>query len=300
MYAIVGATGNTGKVIAETLLGRGKKVRAIGRDASRLASLTQKGAEAFVADVTDAAALTKAFTGAEAVYVMVPPNIGAADVSAYSEKVSDASTAAIEKAGVNHAVLLSSFGADKSSGTGPIVGLHRFEKKLNAINGLNVLCLRAGYFMENLLPQAQVIKMLGMMGGPVAPDCAVSMIATRDIGAAAAEALLSLNFKGKQTRELLGQRDVSYREAARLIGQAIGKPDLAYSQLPDAQLKPALMQMGMSASMTDLLLEMAGAINTGYVAPLEKRSASNSTPTSIEQFIADVFVPLYSGKAAGA
>lgn len=300
MYAIIGATGNTGKVIAETLLGKGRKVRAIGRDANRLANLTQKGAEAFVADATDAAALTKAFTGAEAVYVMVPPNIGAADVSGYEGSVSDAAAAAIEKAGVSHAVLLSSVGADKSSGTGPIVGLHRFEKKLNAISRLNALCLRAGYFMENLLPQAQVIKMLGMMGGPVTPDLAVSMIATRDIGAAAAEALLSLNFKGKQTRELLGQRDVSYREAARIIGQAIGKADLAYAQLPDEQLKPALMQMGMSAGMTDLLLEMAGAMNSGHVVALEKRSAANTTPTSIEQFISGVFVPLYSGKAVGA
>lgn len=300
MYAIVGATGNTGKVIAETLLGKGRKVRAIGRDASRLANLTQKGAEAFVADATDAGALTRAFTGAEAVYVMVPPNISAADVSGYQGSVSDAAAAAIEKAGVSHAVLLSSIGADKPSGTGPILGLHHFETKLNAIGGLNVLCLRAGYFMENILPQTQVIKMLNMMGGPVSPDRAVPMIATRDIGSGAAEALLSLNFKGKQTRELLGRRDVTYREAASLIGPAIGKPELTYVQMPDAQLRPALMQMGMSASMTDLLLEMSAAINSGHVAALEKRTAENTTPTSIEQFISSVFVPLYSGKAAGA
>ena len=73
MYAITGATGNTGSVIAAKLLGRGEKVRVIGRDAGRLEGLVQKGAEAFVADVTDAAALTKAFTGAKAVYAMIPP-----------------------------------------------------------------------------------------------------------------------------------------------------------------------------------------------------------------------------------
>jgi uncharacterized protein YbjT (DUF2867 family) len=83
MYAITGATGNTGSAIAAKLLARGEKVRVIGRDASRLAGFVQKGAEAFVADVTDAAALTKAFTCAKAVYAMIPPNVAAPDVSAY-------------------------------------------------------------------------------------------------------------------------------------------------------------------------------------------------------------------------
>lgn len=298
MHAIVGATGNTGKVIVEALVERGRKVRAIGRDEGRLAKL--RGAEPFAADAADAEALSRAFAGAEAVYVMVPPNPGAADFPAYQEKISGAAVAAIEKAGVNYAVLLSSVGADKPSGTGPVAGLHEFENKLKTIQRLNVLCLRAGYFMENLLPQAQIIKMLGMTGGPLAADRAVPMIASRDIGACAADALLSLQFKGKHTRELLGHRDVTYREATRLIGQAIGKPDLAYVQMPDEQLRPALMQMGMSDSMAGQLLEMSRAINSGHMAALEPRSAANTTSTSIEQFIASVFVPLYSGKAAGA
>ncbi|HEV2418824.1 MAG TPA: NmrA family NAD(P)-binding protein [Terriglobia bacterium] len=300
MYAIVGATGNTGKIIAQALLDHGQKVRVIGRDANRLNDFARKGAEPFTADATDPDALTKAFAGAKAVYVMIPPNPSALDVAAYQEQVSSATAAAIEKAGVEYAVLLSSVGADKESGTGPVVGLHNFEKKLNAINRLNVLCLRAGYFMENLLPQVQVIKAFGMMGGPLHPNRGVPMIATQDIGASAAEALLKLSFKGKQTRELLGQRDVTYNEAASLIGKAIGKPDLAYAELPASQLKPALVQSGMSDSMVDLLLEMSQAINSGHMVALESRSAGNTTPTSIEQFVDKVFAPMYSGKAAGA
>ena len=73
MYAIIGASGNTGNVIAQKLLAHGEKVRAIGRDATRLAGLVQKGAEAFVAGVTDVEALTQAFRGAKAVYLMIPP-----------------------------------------------------------------------------------------------------------------------------------------------------------------------------------------------------------------------------------
>ncbi|MGA8553989.1 MAG: hypothetical protein WB630_06170, partial [Candidatus Acidiferrales bacterium] len=82
---------------------------------------------------------------------------------------------------------------------------------------------------------------------------------------------------------------------------AIGKPDLAYKQMPAEQLKPALLQMGMSSSMADLLLEMADALNLGYMRMLEPRSPQNTTPTSLETFVSEVFVPTYRGtKAARA
>lgn len=300
MYVVIGATGNTGSVVAEKLLANGEKVRVIGRDPKRLERFTQKGAEAFAADVTDAAALTKAFSGAKAVYAMSPPNITSTDVRANQERVKDALATALEKNGVKHAVVLSSFGADKPDKTGPVVGLHNLEEKLNGIAGLNALYLRAGYFMENTLPQVSVIKSFGMMAGPVRADLPLPMIATRDIGAVAAEALLKLDFEGKRSRELLGARDVTYAEAARVIGDAIGKPGLSYTQMPAAQLKPALTQMGMSSNMADLLLEMADALNSGYMRALEPRSPQNTTPTTFETFVAEDFVPRFQGKAARA
>ena len=300
MFAITGATGNTGGVIAEKLLAQGAKVRVIGRDATRLARLVQKGAEAFVADVTDGAALTRAFEGAEAVYVMVPPNSGSTDFRAYQERVSDALASALAKASGSRAVVLSSVGADKPDKTGPVVGLHNLEQKLNGIAGLKAVYLRAGYFMENLLPQTEVIQNFGTVAGPVRPDLPLPVIATRDIGGVAAGLLLSPDFAGKEARELLGQRDVKYQEVASVIGKAIGKPDLAYSQLPPQQLKPALVQMGMSSNMADLLLEMAEALNSGYMAALEPRTARNTTPTSLESFVAAEFVPRMRRKAVSA
>lgn len=296
MYAVVGASGNTGEVVAEKLLAYGEKVRAIGRDPGRLEKLTSRGAEAFTADVTDTAALTKAFDGAAAVYVMVPPNPSAPDVPAYQERVTDSLTAAIRKASAPKAVVLSSIGADKPEKTGPVTGLRHLEQKLNGIESLDVVYLRAGYFMENLLPQVEVIRNFGMVAGPLRPDLPLPLIATRDIGTAAATLLLKLDFTGKQPRELLGQRDVSYAEVASIVGRAIGRPGLSYSQLPAAQLRPALMQMGMSASMADLLLEMAEALNSRYMTALEARSAENTTPTSIEAFVSEQFAPrFYAG-----
>ncbi|HET7100069.1 MAG TPA: NAD(P)H-binding protein, partial [Terriglobia bacterium] len=175
MIAIVGASGNTGGVAAEMLLASGKKVRAIGRSAARLERLASKGAEVFTADVSDAAALTQAFEGAEAVYAMIPPNISAPDVPAYQSQVSGALAEAIAKAKVPKAVMLSSCGADKPEKTGPVTGLHHLEEKLSAIAGLDAVFLRAGYFMENLLPQVAVIGKFGMMAGPVNADLPLPM-----------------------------------------------------------------------------------------------------------------------------
>lgn len=300
MYVVIGATGNTGSVVADKLLSHGQKVRVLGRDPRRLEQFTKKGAEAVVADVTDGDALAKALSGATALYAMIPPNMSAPDIRAFQSQVSGAISQAVRKSGVKHVVALSSVGADKPDKTGPVVGLHDFETKLGAISGLNALCLRACYFMENILPQVDVIQSFGMLAGPLRADLRIPMIAARDIGAAAAEALRKLDFQGRQTRELLGPADVTYTEVARIIGAAIGRPDLSYRQMPAEQLKPALMQMGMSANLADLLLEMAESLNSGYMKPLESRSPANTTPTKLETFVAEVFVPAYRTKAAGA
>lgn len=300
MYVITGATGNTGRVIANRLLDQGRKVRVISRSAEHLQQFATRGAEFFLADLSDQAALTRAFSGAEAVYAMIPPNPTSQDFRAEQRGVSEAMAGALEQSGVKYAVALSSVGADKEAGTGPVAGLHEFENRLNRIAGLNVLHLRAGYFMENTLGQAAAIRAMGKMAGPLRGDLKLPFIATEDIGAAAAELLLKLDFSGKQTRELLGQRDLSYNEAAGIIGKAIEKPDLQYVQFPGEQIKPVYIHLGMSANIADLILEMGAALNTGHMRPLEPRSARNTTPTSFETFVAEQFVPLYRRSEASA
>jgi len=300
MYVITGATGNTGSVVANYLLERGQKVRAIGRDLNRLQPLVALGAEPFTADLTDATRLTKAFSGAQAVYAMVPPSMTSENYRADQARTVEAIAAAIERSGAKFVVSLSSFGADKTEKTGPVAGLHYFEQRLNRVPGLNVLHLRAGYFMENTLAQARIISTVGAASGPLRADLKLTMIATRDIGTVAAEALSRLDFTGHQTRELLGQRDITMTEAATIIGKAIGKPELKYVQAGDEQLRLALIQMGMSRNMADLILEMSAALNSGHMRALEPRSAPNTTPTSYETFVAEEFLPLYKQQSAAA
>ena len=296
MYVILGASGNTGSIIANSLLSEGKKVRVVGRDAGRLRRFVRQGAEAFTATVSDAAALTKAFSGARAAYLMLPPAKSRED----QEGDSDGIAKAVKESGLRYAVHLSSYGAQVPEGTGPVAGLHSSEQKLNAINALNVLHLRAAYFMENNLAAIGMIHGMGVFGNALLPDLKLPMAATRDVGDYAAERLLHLDFSGKQTRELLGERDLSMTEATAVIARGIRKPDLPYEQFPYDQVQQVLTQMGVPPKGAALYIEMYKAINAGVLIPQEPRSPENTTPTSFEQFVQDVFAPAYHGTAATA
>ena len=300
MYAILGATGNVGSVIANTLLAKGEKVRVVGRDRGRLEKFVRKGAEAVTANVTDAAALTAALAGARAAFLMIPPNMTSQDYRADQELASDAVASAVQRSGLQYAVFLSSIGAHVPAGTGPIAGLHTAEEKLNAVSALNVLHLRPAYFMENNLAGMGMIHGMGILGNALLPELKMAMIATRDIGDYAAGRMYSLDFSGKQTRELLGKRDLSMNETTAIIARGIGKPDLRYVQFPYEQVQQVLVQMGIPVKTAAMFIEMYKALNEGVVAAHERRSAENTTPTSLEKFAQEVFAPAYQGKAATA
>src|ERR1700676_4290348 len=194
MHVILGASGNTGSIIANSLLAEGRKVRVMGRDAGRLQRFVDKGAEAFTANLSNAAALTKAFSGARAAYLMLPP----AKSREEQERNSDAIAKAVREAGVRYAVHLSSYGAQVAEGAGPVSGLHSSEQKLNAIEGLNVLHLRAAYFMENNLAAIGMIHGMGLVGNALRPDLKIPMAGTRDVGDYAAHRLLPLDFSAQR------------------------------------------------------------------------------------------------------
>jgi len=284
MYVVTGATGNTGRIVAETLLAKGKKVRAIGRTAERLQPLVKRGAEAFVGSVTAASAVLDGFQGAEAVYLLIPPDNVAENFRAYQTKVGKAYASAIRQARIPYVVNLSSVGAHLPEGAGPISGLYHVEQLLNQLEGTNIVHLRAAFFMENFSFSLELIRNQNINGSALKGDLSIPMIATRDIAQVAAQLLLSKEFSGQSTRELLGQRDLSMQEATQIIGKAIGKEGLPYVQFPYAQAEQAMVGMGMSQDVARSLSEMDQAMNEGRVRPLEKRSAANTTPTSFEQF----------------
>jgi len=269
--------------VAEGLLARGEKVRVIGRDTGKLAPLVAQGAEAAVGDAADAGFLARAFAGAETAYTLIPPDLRAPDFRAHQDRVGEATAQALRQAGVKRVVFLSSVGADLPSGTGPIVGLHVQEERLRRL-GVATLLLRPGYFFENLHASLPMIRHQGVNGGAIAPDVKMAMIAARDIGAAAVAAIAARDFTGVEVRNLLGPRDLSMAEATRILGAAIGKPDLAYVQFPYDAFAGALVQAGLTPDMAGLYAEMARAFNDGIVKVVGGRSPASTTPTTFESF----------------
>ena len=291
--AVMGATGNIGGRISETLLAGGHTVRALGRSADKLAGLKAKGAEVLTGDAGDAGYLTKAFTGAAAAFTLLPPNPVSADFLADMARQGEAIAAAAGHSGLQHLVALSSIGAEQPAGTGPIAGLHAQEERLKRVNGLNVLALRPGYFFENFLHVLGLIRHQAINGGGAAASTRVPMIATQDIAAAAARALDARDWRGFKVQELLGPRDLTFAEATSIVGAALGKPDLAYVQFPYADYSAALQQNGLSKSVADLYAEMEKAMDEGRVKSVEGRTPGNTTPTTLEQF-APVLVQAYA------
>ena len=298
MLVITGATGKTGSKLAEILLEKGQKIRVIGRDAGKLKAFTVKGAEAAVGDMADTAFLTKAFRGADAVYALIPPHFGATDFRAYQKKIGESLVAAIKGSGVTYVVNLSSQGAHLPDRTGPIVGLHDQEERLNRLEGVNVLHLRPTYFMDNLLMNIDLIRKMNIMGSAVRGDVKFAMIATEDIAAYAAERLVKRDFSGKSVADLLGERDLSLSEAAAIIGKKLGKPDLAYVAFPYEDAEKGMVAMGLTPDLSRLYIEMSRALNEGLFAVSLPRTKENTTPTAFETF-ADLFAAAYQASESG-
>lgn len=284
-YTILGSTGNTGSVVANHLLKAGANVRVTGRNLEKLTAFTKQGAEAFVGDQSDAAFLTRAFSGADAAYILIPSNLTIPDYTAYADGLTAAFVTAIKNSGLKSVVFLSSLGAHLPSGTGPISALYRAEQQLKSIPGLNVLSIRAGYFMSNFFGSLGMIKHAGINGGVVRPDIKMAMVSPADIGAVAAHELLHFSVSGFQTLELAGERELDLNDVTRKIGAAIGKPELPYITFTDEQFFGGLVGAGLSESMASNYVEMSHGMNTGKIVQLDPVSARNTAPTRFEAFL---------------
>lgn len=262
-YTLTGGAGNITRPLALALLEAGHTVTVIGRDAAKLKELTDAGAIAAIGSVEEVAFLTAAFRGADAVYTMVPPTYAVTDWKAYIGQIGENYASAITAAGVKQVVNLSSVGAHLPDGVGPVSGLHRAEKALNTLTGVNILHLRPAYFYQNLLANISLIKGMGIIGAnfSAAPG-KFPIVATDDIAAVAAEALLSLDFHGHTIRYIASD-ETGTDQIAQVLGAAIGKPDLAWVKFTDEQALGGMIQAGLPEEAAKNYAEMNHAIDTG-------------------------------------
>lgn len=288
MIAIMGATGHTGMKIAHALLRRGERVRALGRTESKLVALAHAGADVVTGDAADPRFLADAFRGAAAVYTLLPTDKGAPDYVSRQQQEGEAIAEAISESNVHYVVALSSLGADLSARTGLITGLHAQEVRLTALAHVNVTLLRPVSFFENFADQLGFIEQHGRLADSVLPDLAIPMVATCDVADAAVAALAVRDWTGVVVRELLGPRDITHTEVARILGAAIGQTDLQYEQLSDSDMTAALVASGYSLSFATLYVEMTRAFNEGRVRPRQGRTPANTTRTRFEDFVEEL------------
>jgi len=287
-YVVIGATGHTGRLIVHGLLLKGHNVRILARNTAKTKELTDKGAVHFQGDGRDEVLLKKIFDGADVLYTLVPMDAQSLDFFAGQVAHVSAVAEALKNSTIKHVVALSSVGAHLKSGAGVVQGLQKMEELFNTLKGINVLYLRAGYFLENSLGMTGMVKMLGILGTPLKADLKIPMVATKDIAAVALKHLLNLDFTGKSHVYVLGARDYTYEEIATIFGTAIGRPELKYMQFPYEDARKAMMMMGMGGSLADRMVEFTKAINEGLVLSDYVRTAENTTPTTAEEF-ANVF-----------
>lgn len=285
MYAITGASGNVGKSVADELLANGKKVVAIGRNENKLESLIFKGAVSCVGDLLDANFVKRAFDGMTAVFCINPLNLHSYEPREDQQNIARNYVDAVKNNSIKHVVLVSSVGAHLRNGAGVIDGLADMEVYFSEMKDVNVLILRPTYFMENILRQIEIIKQMGFMGSSLSGDLKIPMVAARDVAAVAAKRLLELDFKGHTVEYILGPEDISYNEIARILGKAIGKPDLKYVQFSYDDERKAMVQAGaVSENVAELFIEMTESMNNGRIAGDIKRTKDNSTNTRLEEF----------------
>ena len=221
MYVITGITGRVGGAVARALLDAGQPVRAVVRDAAKGATWAARGCEVAVAAMDDAAALTRAFNGADGVFILPPPVFDPAPGFPEARNVVTAVRAALEAARPSKVVWLSTVGAQARQPN--LLSQHSLMEA--ALEGLDLplTILRPAWFLDNVEWDVGSARD-GVIGGFLQPlDRAIPMVAAADVGRVAAE-LLRETWTGRRIVELQGPRSVSPNDIAAAFARALGVP----------------------------------------------------------------------------
>jgi uncharacterized protein YbjT (DUF2867 family) len=261
-FVVTGSIGHISKPVIEALVKGGDQVNVITSRTDNVSKIDALGAKALVGSVTDAAFLTQAFGGADAVYTMIPPIWQTENWRASQNEVGACYAEAIRRNGVKYVVNLSSIGAHVGNGCGPVDGVADVEKLLNAIDGLNVKHIRPAYFYYNMLAQIPMIKQAGIMGGNFGgADQKIAIAHTDDIARVVIEELSNLKFTGKSFRYVLSDIRTT-QDMASIIGRAIGK-NITWVVFSDDEQRNGLLQAGLPKTHADGFTEMGAAIRVG-------------------------------------
>lgn len=286
---ITAPTGNIGRELTRRLLDAGADVTLLVRDPGKVTGFAGRGAKVKQGSLDDPTFVLAATRGARQIFWLTPPDMQTRDLRARQNEFGAVGSRAVRENGIERVVHLSSIGAHMTKGTGPILGLHDNEQKFEGV-AENVLHLRPGYFMENLLALGPSIALQKSIFMPMPADRRLPMVATRDIAAVAAAELLDDGWSGRRIRGIHGPEDIDWNRVAKAVSEAL-KETITYTEVPPAAVKQAFEALSLPEPTAEAMVEMLVGLGDGSIERAEKRDESTTTSTTIEEFVADTLVP---------
>ena len=264
---VTGSLGNISKPLTQQLVQKSHSVIVISSKADRQKSIEELGAKAAIGSIENIDFLTRTFKDVDIVYLIetigqssfFDPNTDI--IKAYSE-IANNYKQAVEKSNVKKLIHLSSIGAHTTEGNG-VLAMHYFaEQILNKLpNDVSIKFMRPVGFFSNLYRSMQTIKTHGTIISNYGGDNKEPWVSPLDIASAIVEEM-ELPFEGRKVRYIASD-EVSPNEIARVIGIAIGKPDLKWLAISDEQLLNGMLSMGMNRQIAEGFVNMQAAQGTG-------------------------------------
>jgi uncharacterized protein YbjT (DUF2867 family) len=261
---LTGSLGHISLPLTKELVGKGHTVTVISSKPEKQKEIETLSAKAAIGQVEDAYFLTNTFTDADAVYTMIPPGNyfnTEFDVKAHCKKLANNFSQAIQKSGMKRVVHLSSIGAHMDKGSGLILFHRAVEDILEKLPGVGITFMRPVGFYYNLYSFVPLIKRDGLIASNFGGDKMLIWVSPIDIASAIAEEIVT---------PLIGRKVIyvasdlhTGEETARILGEAIGKPDLKWCVIPDEQAKAGLIAAGMNPTIAAGMVEMYAAQQNG-------------------------------------
>ncbi len=266
MFVVSGVTGNTGSIVAQTLIDQGQLVRVIVRSEEKGAAWRASGAEvAIVADFMDRESMTRALEGANGAYFLLPPDLTNEAFIDDSLKRAEAIVEAATAARLPHAVILSSVGAQHGDKVGPISTIAHLEKLFIAAS-IPLTAVRPGYFLENIQDVMPAVVHEGIYPSMILPlDFKIDMVATQDIGMTITDALLNPPSIPHRVIELRGAHQYSAKDIAAELSKALDRV-ITPVAVPQEAWVDQLKQSGLSQQSAESMAEMHESISSGRIA----------------------------------
>lgn len=288
--AIAGATGNIGSRVAKQISLKGGIPVLLGQNLERLNQMNILNSITRVTDLSDTEQVTASTQDVDALFWMVPPVLTVPSLKEWYTQVTAAGIAAVQQHKIERVVLISSLGAGAGEHLGTVSYAGDMEKAFDLLNA-NVLALRPGYFMENMLTQAQRIKFGNEFSFTYDIEHDLPWISTDDIGDTAAKYLLNSKWAGHWKLNLMGPENITSQDVALKISRVLDL-QVKYKQQTIAEASNELAGFGANAVVCKELAELFIALGDADGAYATPRTAEAFTPTTLEEFVKRKLVPL--------